>query len=150
MITQTKANRTRPVMTVSYQVWRSLRHRINGRRAGQFPAPAPAWAAAGGRPGREARWQASARAASALAHLEARDGLVDDVDAALAPHQTTVLVAGFGGAQRVLDLHDGLPRLLLASETGETPVELVDLPAALDHARAVAGPRRMHLGIDLK
>src|SRR5690606_35005256 len=46
---------------------------------------------------------------SALAHLVARVGLVDDVHAPLAPHQTTVLVAVLDAAQRVLDLHHSAP-----------------------------------------
>src|SRR5262245_39253583 len=43
---------------------------------------------------------------SALAGFEARVGLVDDVDAALAAHDAAVLVALLGGLQRVHDLHD--------------------------------------------
>src|SRR3954471_14868333 len=51
-----------------------------------------------GRPG-------PAAARSALAGLVARVGLVDDIDAALAPDDATVLVAALGRFQRVDDLH---------------------------------------------
>ena len=40
-----------------------------------------------------------------LAHLEARVGLIDDVDAALAAHDTAILVALFRGAERVEHFH---------------------------------------------
>src|SRR5918995_4849640 len=72
-------------------------------------SPEPAWWA---RPARDrlSHWQASrgqpSPRGSALADLEARDGLVDDEHAPLAPHQAAVLVAALRGAQRVLDLHD--------------------------------------------
>src|SRR5712671_767760 len=42
----------------------------------------------------------------ALAGLEARIGLVDDVDAALAAHDAAVLVALLERLQRIGDLHD--------------------------------------------
>src|SRR5437899_3216077 len=42
---------------------------------------------------------------SALAGLEARVGLVDDVDAAFAAHDAAVLVARLHGLQRMADLH---------------------------------------------
>src|SRR5215203_1614063 len=42
---------------------------------------------------------------SALASLEARVGLVDDVDAALAAHDAAVLVAQLHGLERMADLH---------------------------------------------
>src|SRR4051812_50032329 len=49
-------------------------------------------------PGAQGRHPLEGKAAPpgvlALARLEPRVGLVDDVDAALAPHQATVLVAG--------------------------------------------------------
>src|SRR6185436_19105426 len=43
--------------------------------------------------------------ASALAGLEARVGLVDDVDAAFAAHDAAVLVAQLHGLERMADLH---------------------------------------------
>src|SRR6185437_13361554 len=46
-----------------------------------------------------------ARAVLTLARLEARVGLVDDVDAALAAHDAAVLVAQLHGLQRMTDLH---------------------------------------------
>src|SRR5438067_7488897 len=46
------------------------------------------------------------RGASALAGLEAGIGLVDDVDAPLAPHDAAVLVALLQRLQRIGDLHD--------------------------------------------
>src|ERR1700755_2322751 len=47
---------------------------------------------------------------SALARLEPRIDLVDDVDAPLAPHDAAVLVALFQRLQRIGDLHDTGPR----------------------------------------
>src|ERR1700732_978289 len=47
--------------------------------------------------------------ASALARLEARIDLVDDVDAPLAPHDAAILVALFQRLQRIGDLHDTGP-----------------------------------------
>src|SRR3546814_8607668 len=49
--------------------------------------------------------QAGARA-SALAGLEARVGLVDDVDPALATDHAAIPMAGLGRLQRIHDLHD--------------------------------------------
>jgi hypothetical protein len=43
--------------------------------------------------------------ASALACLEARVQLVDDVDAALATNQAVFAVTGLQGLERILDLH---------------------------------------------
>jgi hypothetical protein len=53
-------------------------------------------------------WPIDGRRASALAGFEAAIGLVDDVDAALAPHQPVVAVTGTQRFQRVTDFHDGL------------------------------------------
>src|SRR5438046_6415985 len=58
--------------------------------------------AAAQRPGMTVTWCG----ASALARLEARIGLVDDVDAPLAPHDAAVLVALLQRLQRIGDLHD--------------------------------------------
>src|SRR2546430_2184509 len=46
---------------------------------------------------------------SALARLEARIDLVDNVDAPLAPHDAAVLIALLQGLQRIGDLHDTGP-----------------------------------------
>ena len=83
---------------------------------------------------------------SALPRLEARVGLVDDVDPALAPHQPAILVPGLGGLERVSDLHGWSPcrRLLLAAEILEAAVELLDL-AALEHLQRAAGPGGVRL-----
>src|SRR5574338_1201551 len=43
---------------------------------------------------------------SALASLEARIGLVDDVEPALAPHDAARLMALLGRLERIDDLHD--------------------------------------------
>jgi hypothetical protein len=53
-------------------------------------------------------WPTGGRRASALAGFEAAIGLVDDVDAALAPHQPVVAVSGTQRFQRVTDFHDDL------------------------------------------
>jgi hypothetical protein len=45
---------------------------------------------------------------SALARLEAAVGLVDDIDPALAPHDTVVAVAAAQGFQGITDFHDNL------------------------------------------
>src|ERR1044072_787981 len=45
------------------------------------------------------------KSGSALAGLEARVGLVDDVDAALAAHDAAVLVAQLHGLEGMADLH---------------------------------------------
>src|SRR6266481_5678978 len=55
---------------------------------------------------------------SALAGLEARVGLVDDVDAALAAHDAAVLVAGLHGLERMADLH-GSSQQKAPAEPGE-------------------------------
>src|SRR5690606_33237632 len=47
--------------------------------------------------------------ASALAGLEARSGLVDDVDAALAANHAVVAVTALERLERVLDLHRSSP-----------------------------------------
>src|SRR5438270_11294206 len=72
----------------------------------------------------------------ALACLEARIGLVDDVDAPLAPHDATVLVALLQRLQRIGDLHDTDPRKARNIGSGMPPVNpcqspglvLVDVP----------------------
>src|SRR5918995_1527344 len=116
-------------------------------------SPEPAWWA---RPARDrlSHWQASrgqpSPRGSALADLEARDGLVDDEHAPLAPHQAAVLVAAPRGAPRVLDFLYAASACLLRWELEETRVELVDLTAALDQARAIPGPCGMNLGVDLE
>src|SRR5690606_6326758 len=85
MISQTKANRRRPSMISPY----------HGSRATPSPKSprtgSPAQRAGPGAKPCATRDIAAARR-SALAHLVARVGLVDDVHAPLAPHQTTVLV----------------------------------------------------------
>jgi hypothetical protein len=49
--------------------------------------------------------------ASALASLEARSALVDDVDAALATNKLVVTVAGLQCLKRIFDLHRFSPFL---------------------------------------
>src|SRR4051794_41709782 len=105
-------------------------------------------------PGAQGRHPLEGKAAPpgvlALARLEPRVGLVDDVDAALAPHQATVLVASLRRLERVADLHGPVPiilepRLLLAAEALEAaglilyPAPVSDLPGA-----ARAGRGRHH------
>jgi hypothetical protein len=46
-----------------------------------------------------------------LAGLEAAMRLVNDVDAALAAHETVVAVAPAQGFQRITDFHDDVPGL---------------------------------------
>ncbi len=53
--------------------------------------------------------RAESRKASALACLEALLGLVDDVDATLAPHDAVLAVAVAQGLERVTDLHRSSP-----------------------------------------
>src|SRR3954451_1250732 len=111
-----------------------------------------------GAPGAQGRHPLEGKAAPpgvlALACLEPRVGLVDDVDAALAPHQATVLVASLRRLERVADLHGPVPivskpRLLLAAEALEAAVELLDL-AALDDLHVAAGPGRVRLRVDVE
>src|SRR5690606_37896320 len=58
--------------------------------------------------------------ASALAGLEARRGLVDDVDAALAANHAVVAVTALERLERVLDLHRSSPFFLLLRPCGPT------------------------------
>src|SRR5438477_3528081 len=72
----------------------------------------------------------------ALACLEARIGLVDDVDPPLAPHDAAVLVALLQRLQRIGNLHDTDPRKARNIGSGMPPVNpcqspglvLVDVP----------------------
>src|SRR3954447_7519186 len=109
-------------------------------------------------PGAQGRHPLEGKAAPpgvlALARLEPRVGLVDDVDAALAPHQATVLVASLRRLERVADLHGPVPiilepRLLLAAEALEAAVELLYL-AAFDDLHVAAGPGRVRLRVDVE
>src|SRR5262249_51805258 len=57
------------------------------------------------KPMASAAWICGRERALALTRLEARVGLVDDVDAALAAHDAAVLVARLHRLQRMADLH---------------------------------------------
>jgi len=59
-------------------------------------------------------------AASALASLEARVHLVDDVNAALAANQTVVAVACLERFKRILDLHYSDPRVMRANDAAHS------------------------------
>src|SRR4051812_8708179 len=109
-------------------------------------------------PGAQGRHPLEGKAAPpgvlALARLEPRVGLVDDVDATLAPHQATVLVASLRRLERVANLHGPVPivskpRLLLAAEALEAAVDLLDR-AALDDLHVAAGPSRVRLRVDVE
>src|SRR5437762_4456721 len=81
-------------------------------------------ARAGSRQSREYR----GASLSALAGLEARIGLVDDVDASLAPHDAAVLVALLQRLQRIGDLHDTDPRKARNIGSGMPPVNPCQSP----------------------
>ena len=63
-------------------------------------------------------WQGG-RAALALARFEAAVGLVDDVDAPLAPHEAVAAMAGAKRSQGITDFHRGWPAHLMNETSAE-------------------------------
>gem|GEM_PF-3776147 len=89
---------------------------------GRSPGFAPPNTKRGPKPPSEtpsANKQAEARAASALAGLQARILLVDHIDATAAAYHNAVLVTGLGGLQRITNFHwSNLSKARLLSGAG--------------------------------
>ena len=84
---------------------------LHGKKIGRASGPVKAGAAR--HAGR------AAVTALALARLEAAVGLVDDVDAPLAPHEAVAAMAGAKRSQGVTDFHRGWPAHLMNETSAE-------------------------------